>query len=194
MLAAAQTGDAVVAVTQQADADGDALQETNFATVLRIPAPKSNAAGVDAPMPPKLNVVLVGNYRTAASTDAPGTDCSRRNFLEGADLSGCDLHGVNLPGANLSDAYLYGAYLYGANLRGADLENATLIYASLRGADLSNANLSGADLSYANLSDTNLTGAYLGNAYQSDTNLRGANLTGAICPNGINHRTPGADC
>jgi hypothetical protein len=114
LLTAAQTGDAVVAITQQADADGDALHETNFATVLRIPAPKSNAAGVDAPLPPKMNVVLVGNYRTAASTDAPATDCSRSNIRPGADLSGCDLHGANLPSANLSNTILIGTDLRGA--------------------------------------------------------------------------------
>jgi uncharacterized protein YjbI with pentapeptide repeats len=164
LLTAAQTGDAVVAITQQADADGDALHETNFATVLRIPSPKSNAAGVDATMPPELNVVLVGNYRAAASTTPPGKDCSSTNIRLGADLSGCDLHGANLPGA----------YMPGANLRGADLANATLSYANLNGADLT-----GATLSYATLNGANLSYANLGNATLNGANLSGADLTGS---------------
>jgi hypothetical protein len=137
LLAAAQNGDAVVAITQQADADGDALHETNFATVLRIPAPKPNAAGVDSPMPPKMNAVLVANYRTAASTDTPATDCSRSNIRPEADLSGCDLRGawlpyVNLRGANLSYANLRGAVMFQADLTGANLSNAILIGTDLR--------------------------------------------------------------
>jgi hypothetical protein len=156
LLTAAQNGDAVVAITQQADADGDALHETNFATVLRIPAPKANAAGVDAPLPPKLNVVLVANYRAAASTDAPATDCSRRNIRPGAVLAGCDLHGADLPGVNLISANL--SY---ANLSGAELANADLRGANLRGANLSGADLSGADLSYANLSDADQSGVII---------------------------------
>jgi uncharacterized protein YjbI with pentapeptide repeats len=175
LLTAAQTGDAVVAITQQADADGDALHETNFATVLRIPSPKSNAAGVDAPLPPRLNIVVVGNYRTVDAA----TDCSRSNIRPGAELAGCDLHGANLPGA----------YMPGANLRGADLANATLSYANLNGADLTGANLSYATLSGANLNGADLTGANLSYATLSGANLRygnlgnanltGANLTGA---------------
>lgn len=169
LLAAAQTGDAVVAITQQADADGDALYEANFATVLRIPAPKSNAAGVDAPLPPKLNVVVVGNYRAAASTDAPAMDCSRGNIRSGADLSGCDLHGVylrlvnlrlvNLSNANLTSANLTSANLSDANLSGANLSNANLYGANLYDANLSNANLSNAILSFGSLLRANLTGA-----------------------------------
>ena len=124
LLAAAQTGDAVVAITQQADADGDALHEANFATVLRIPAPKSNAAGVDSPLPPKLNVVVVGNYRAAASTDAPAMDCSRSNIQPGAALSGCNLRGADLTGADLRGANLSFADLSGANLSGANLSDA----------------------------------------------------------------------
>ena len=159
LLAAAQTGDAVVAITQQADADGDALHEANFATVLRIPAPKSNAAGVDSPLPPKLNVVVVGNYRAAASTDAPAMDCSRSNIRPGADLSGCDLHGANLSNAYLRYAELVGANLTGANLSGANLSNADLTGADLSNANLSYADLTGADLSYAVLNGAKLTGA-----------------------------------
>ncbi len=185
LLAAAQTGEAVVAITQQADADGDALHETNFATVLRIPSPKSNAAGADSPLPPRLNVVLVGNYRAAASKDAPATDCSRSNIGPRADLSGCDLHGAsldrallfdaNLSDANLSfaslgDANLSGANLSGANLRSANLTSAGLPGANLTGADLFATNLFSADLSYANLTGCNLFFAF----------REGANLTGAI--------------
>jgi uncharacterized protein YjbI with pentapeptide repeats len=164
LLTAAQTGDAVVAITQQADADGDALHETNHATVLRIPAPKSNAAGADSPLPPKMNVVVVGNYLAAASTTPPGRDCSSTNIRLGADLSGCDLHGANLPGA----------YMPGANLRGADLANAILSYANMNGADLT-----GANLSYATLSGANLRYGNLGNATLSGANLTGADLTGS---------------
>ena len=139
LLAAAQTGDAVVAITQQADADGDALHETNFATVLRIPSPKASAARSGSTLPPKMNVVLVGNYRAAASTDAPATDCSRSNIRPGADLSGCDLRGawlpyVNLRGANLSYANLRGAVMFQADLTGANLSNTILIGTDLRGA------------------------------------------------------------
>jgi len=195
LLAAAQTGDAVVAITQQADADGDALHETNFATVLRIPAPKSNAAGVDAPMPPKLHLVLVGNYRTAASTTPPTTDCSQRNIGLGADLSGCDLRGawlpyVNLRGANLSYANLRGAVMFqadltganltGANLTGAVMEVADLTDANLTGANLTGADLTGANLTRANLTDANLTRAVLVFANLSGANLTGANLTGVV--------------
>jgi hypothetical protein len=167
LLAAAQTGDAVVAITQQADADGDALHETNHATVLRIPAPKANAAGADSPMPPKMNVVVVGTYRTAASTDAPGRDCSSTNIGLGADLSGCDLYGANLGFANLTNA----------NLTNANLTNANLTNANLTNANLTNANLTNANLTNANLTNANLTNANLTNA-----NLTGANQSGAILP------------
>jgi uncharacterized protein YjbI with pentapeptide repeats len=180
LLTAAQTGDALVAITQQADADGDALHETNFATVLRIPAPKSNAAGVDSPRPPRLNVIMVGNYWTAASTDAPATDCSQRNIGLGADLSGCDLHGANLAGANLSNATLTGASLTGANLTGAVMEVADLTDANLTGANLTGADLTGANLTRANLTDANLTRAVLVFANLSGANLTGANLTGVV--------------
>jgi hypothetical protein len=135
LLAAAQTGDAVVAITQQSDADGDALHETNHATVLRIPAPKSNAAGVDSPLPPKLNVVLVGTYRVAASTDAPTADCSQRNIGVGADLSGCDLHGADLTRANLTNANLKDTVLTYADLTGAILTGANLVEAIQDGPD-----------------------------------------------------------
>jgi hypothetical protein len=180
LLAAAQTGDAVVAITQQADADGDALHETNFATVLRIPAPKSNAAGVDSPRSPRLNVIMVGNYWTAASTDAPATDCSQRNIGLGADLSGCDLHGANLTSANLGNASLTGANLTGANLTGAVLEVADATEANLTGADLTGADLTGANLTRANLTNANLTRAVLVFANLSGANLTGANLTGVV--------------
>jgi hypothetical protein len=180
LLAAAQDGDAVVAITQQADADGDALHETNFATVLRIPAPKANAVGVDSPMPPRLNVVVVGNYRAAASTDAPGTDCSQRNIGPGADLSGCDLHGANLAGANLGNASLTGANLTGANLTGAVLEVADVTEANLTEANLTGADLTGANLTRANLTNANLTRAVLVYANLTGATLTGANLTGAI--------------
>jgi hypothetical protein len=155
LLTAAQTGDAVVAITQQADADGDALHETNFATVLRIPSPKSNAAGVDAPLPPRLNIVVVGNYRTVDAA----TDCSRSNIRPGAELAGCDLHGANLPRAQLNEANLSYANLSGANLSDADLSYAILFYTDLTGANLSNAFLIGTALRYANLTGANLTGA-----------------------------------
>jgi uncharacterized protein YjbI with pentapeptide repeats len=190
LLTAAQAGDAVVAITQQADTDGDALHETNFATVLRIPAPKAAAAGVYSPLPPKMNVVLVGNYRAAASTDAPATDCSRSNIRPDADLSGCDLHGANLIHANLNSAILTGAILTGANLTEANLARADLFGADLSFASLAGANLTGADLRIADLSNANLTGANLREADLSDAdlsearldaaNLTGANLTGAI--------------
>ena len=189
LLTAAQTGDAVVAITQQADADGDALHETNFATVLRIPAPKANAAGADAPLPPKMNVALVGNYRAAASTTPPTTDCSSTNIGLGAELAGCDLHGANLAGANLRSSNLTGANLTGAiladanlsgaNLTRADLFGADLSFASLAGANLAGANLRIADLSYANLTGANLREADLSDADLSDARLDAANLTGA---------------
>ena len=156
LLTAAQTGEAVVAITQQADADGDALYETNFATVLRIPAPKAAAAGADATLPPKLNVALVGNYRTAASTDAPGRDCSSTNIGLGADLSGCDLYG-----ANLGLAILTNANLTNANLTNANLTNANLTNANLTNANLTNANLTGAKLTGAKLTGANQSGAIL---------------------------------
>ena len=180
LLAAAQNGDAVVAITQQSDADGDALHETNHATVLRIPSPKSNAAGVDSPLPPKMNVVLVGNLRAAASTDAPGTDCSQRNIGLGADLSGCDLHGANLAGANLSNATLTGANLTGANLTGAVMEVAYLTDANLTEANLTGADLTGANLTRANLTNANLTRAVLVYANLTGAILTGADLTGAV--------------
>jgi len=180
LLAAAQTGDAVVAITQQSDADGDALHETNHATVLRIPAPKSNAAGVDSPLPPKLNVVLVGTYRVAASTDAPTTDCSQRNIGVGADLSGCDLHGANLAGANLRSSNLTGANLTGASVTGANLVLANLTDANLTGANLKDADLKGADLTRANLTNANLKDTVLTYADLTGAILTGANLVEAI--------------
>jgi uncharacterized protein YjbI with pentapeptide repeats len=180
LLAAAQNGDAVVAITQQSDADGDALHETNHATVLRIPSPKSNAAGVDSPLPPKMNVVLVGNLRAAASTDAPGTDCSQRNIGLGADLSGCDLHGVNLAGANLRSSNLTGANLTGASVTDANLVLANLTDANLTGANLKDADLKGADLTRANLTNANLKDTILTYADLTGAILTGANLVEAI--------------
>jgi uncharacterized protein YjbI with pentapeptide repeats len=180
LLTAAQTGDAVVAITQQSDADGDALHETNHATVLTIPAPKPDAARAGSPLPPTMTVVLVGTYRTAASTTPPTTDCSQRNIGLGADLSGCDLHGANLAGANLSNATLTGANLTGANLNGAVMEVADLTDANLTGANLTGADLTGANLTRANLTDANLTRAVLVFANLSGANLTGANLTGAV--------------
>jgi uncharacterized protein YjbI with pentapeptide repeats len=177
LLTAAQTGEAVVAITQQADADGDALYETNFATVLRIPAPKAAAAGADAPLPPKLNVVVVGTYRTAASTDAPGRDCSSTNIRPGAELAGCDLHGANLAGANLRSSNLTGANLKYANLMLANLTDANLTDANLKYTNLYAADLTGANLTKANLTKANLTGAKLTGA-----KLTGANQSGAILP------------
>ncbi len=180
LLAAAQTGDAVVAITQQADADGDALHETNFATVMRIPAPKSNAAVVDSPMPPRLNVVLVGNYRAAASTTPPATDCSRSNIRPGADLSGCDLHGANLTGANLRSSNLAGANLTGAILAAANMVLANLTDANLTGANLKDADLKGAVLTRANLTNANLKDTILVYADLTGAILTGANLDEAI--------------
>ena len=172
LLAAAQTGDAVVAITQQADADGDALHETNFATVLRIPSPKSNAAGVDAPLPPKPNVVLVGNYRTVDAA----VDCSLANIgPPPLDLSGCDLHGVNLAGA-LVGSNLTNANLVGANLTGASL-NAVFTNANMTGANLTGATMSG-DYQNTNLTNANLINARFVMADLYWTNLTGANLTG----------------
>jgi uncharacterized protein YjbI with pentapeptide repeats len=179
LLAAAQTGDAVVAITQQADADGDALHETNHATVLRIPSPKSAAAGVDSPLPPTMSVVVVGNFRAAATTTTPTIDCSQRNIGLGADLSGCDLHGTNLAGANLSNATLTGANLTGANLPGAVME-----VADLTDANLTRANLFRAKLPEANLTRANLTGANL-----KDANLTDVTWSNTTCPNGSKTNT-----
>lgn len=180
LLTAAQNGDAVVAITQQADADGDALHETNFATVLRIPAPKAYAAGVDAPLPPRLNVVLVGNYRAAASTTPPATDCSRSNIRPGAELAGCDLHGANLAGANLRSSNLTGANLTGAILADANLMLANLTDANLTGANLKDADLKGAVLTRANLTNANLRDTILVYADLTGAILTGANLAEAI--------------
>jgi uncharacterized protein YjbI with pentapeptide repeats len=177
LLTAAQTGDAVVAITQQADADGDALHETNFATVLRIPAPKANAAGVDAPLPPKLDVVVMGNYRAAASTDAPATDCSQRNIRPGADLAGCDLRGADFRGADLRGANLSYANLSGTSLVGVNLSLANLSYANLSGSDARSLKLGRANLSYANLTRAFLVGAILLAADLSYADLRGADLS-----------------
>jgi hypothetical protein len=180
LLAAAQDGDAVVAITQQADADGDALHETNFATVLRIPAPKANAAGADAPLPPKLNVVVVGHYRAAASTTPPATDCSQRNIGVGAELAGCDLHGANLTGANLRSSNLAGANLTGAILAAANMVLANLTNANLTGANLKDADLKGAVLTRANLTNANLKDTILVYADLTGAILTGANLDEAI--------------
>jgi len=177
LLAAAQTGDAVVAITQQADADGDALHETNFATVLRIPAPKANAAGVDAPLPPELNVVLVGNYRAAASTTPPGKDCSSTNMRPGADLSGCDLRGADFRGADFRGADLSYANLSGTSLVGVNLSLANLSYANLSGSDARSLKLGRANLSYANLTRAILIQAVLLAADLSYADLRGADLS-----------------
>jgi len=180
LLTAAQTGDAVVAITQQADADGDALHETNFATVLRIPAPNANAAGVDSPLPPNLNAVLVGTYRAAASTTPPATDCSRSNIRPGAELAGCDLHGANLAGANLRSSNLTGANLTGAILADANLMLANLTDANLTGANLKAADLKGAVLTRANLTNANLRDTILVYADLTGAILTGANLAEAI--------------
>ena len=177
LLAAAQTGDAVVAITQQADADGDALHETNFATVLRIPAPKANAAGVDAPLPPELNVVLVGNYRAAASTTPPGKDCSSTNMRPGADLSGCDLRGADFRGADFRGANLSYANLSGTSLVGVNLSLANLSYANLSGSDARSLKLGRANLTHANLTRAILIQAVLLAADLSYADLRGADLS-----------------
>lgn len=180
LLAAAQTGDAVVAITQQADADGDALHETNHATVLRIPATQAKAASSGSPLPQTMAVVLAASYPTAASTTPPTTDCSQRNIGLGSDLTGCDLHGANLAGANLSNATLTGANLTGANLTGAVMEVAALTDANLTEANLTSVDLTGANLTRANLTNANLTRAVLVYATLTGANLTGANLTGSV--------------
>jgi uncharacterized protein YjbI with pentapeptide repeats len=176
LLTATQNGDAVVAVTQQSDADGDALHETNYATVLRIPATEADAAGVDSPLTPQMNVVVVGNYRTVDAA----ANCSQRNIGLGADLSGCDLHGANLAGANLSNTTLTGVNFTGANLTGAVMEAADLTDANLTEANLTGADLTGANLTRANVTNANLTRAVLVYATLTGANLTGTNLTGAV--------------
>ena len=180
LLTAAKNGDAVVAITQQADADGDALHEKNHATVLRIPATQAKAARSGSPLPPTMTVVLVGSYRAEASTTPPTTDCSQRNIGLGADLSGCDLHGANLAGANLSNATLTDANLTGADLTGAVMEVSDLTDANLAGANLTGADLTGANLTRANLTNANLTRAVLVYANLTGANLTGANLSDAV--------------
>jgi len=112
LLGAAKSGDAVVAVSQQSDADGDGLYEMNYVTVVRIPAPVTGAAT---------------------------KDCSQIPLILGAGLFRCDLHGANLAGANLTKANLTGANLAGANLTKANLTGANLAGANLTKANLTGA-------------------------------------------------------
>jgi uncharacterized protein YjbI with pentapeptide repeats len=195
LLAAAESGDAVVAVTQQSDTDldNDSLYEANFATVVNIQAPTESALPADVGAPPLIELASMQVSRSGAAlpvaTTSGNRDCSTVSIAPKADLSGCDLRGAhlsgaylyraNLSGADLSDADLSRADLYRADLSGADLSRARLYRANLSGADLSDANLSDAYLAFADLSGADLSGADLSRARLSGADLSGADLSRA---------------
>jgi uncharacterized protein YjbI with pentapeptide repeats len=194
LLAAVESGDAVVAVTQQSDTDldNDALYEANFATVVTIQAPTESALPADVGAPPLIQLASMQVSRSGAAlpvATSGNKDCSTVSIAPKADLSGCDLRGAHLTrahlsGADLSRANLSGAYTPGADLSGADLSVANLsdLYsmdANLSDANLSVSNLSDAKLSYADLSGANLSLAYLSDADLSDADLSDANLSDA---------------
>lgn len=149
LLAAVESGDAVVAVSHQFDSNlgDDSRYEINHVTVVHIPAPTAATSGFK--------------------------DCSNVSMGPGGNLSGCDLFGANLGGANLS-----GASLDNANLNSADMSGANLTGANLSGANLTTASLAGANFTGANLTGANLAGAYGSNVNMSDANLASATMTG----------------
>jgi hypothetical protein len=148
LLAAAESGDAVIAVTQQSDTDldKDSLYEANFATVVNIQAPTESALPADVGAPPLIELASMQVSRSGAAlpvaTTSGNRDCSTVSIAPKADLSGCDLRG-----AHLSGAYLSFANLSGANLSSANLSDAYLAFADLSGAYLPGADLSGATCS-----------------------------------------------
>jgi uncharacterized protein YjbI with pentapeptide repeats len=194
LLAAVESGDAVVAVTQQSDTDldTDSLYEANFATVLTIQARTASVrpAGVAATATFEL-ASMQAPTPGAAPVDRSGSlqECSEVSIAPKANLSGCSLTGADLffadlTGANLSNTHLAGATLTGANLTSANLTSAylfgaTMTVANLTGADLFRASLIIAKLGRADLTSASLQGATLHGAYLRGANMTGANLIGA---------------
>lgn len=111
---ARKTGDAVIAVTQQADSnlDSDMLFEKNYVTVVKLPSQSTKAV-------------------------RSNPDCSATTFGPNSNLSGCDFQG-----ANMEDADLYMADLYKTNASYANLSGANLVEADLTSANFYKANMS----------------------------------------------------
>tara|TARA_B110000483_G_C18137167_1_gene519965 strand:- start:481 stop:1326 length:846 start_codon:yes stop_codon:yes gene_type:complete len=133
LISAAKRGDAVVAVSQQSDADGDGMYEMNYVTVVRIPAPVTGAARFESLLPTVMQTMSVGGDTASATVGAATKDCSQIPLILGAGLFRCDLHGANLASANLVGVDLTKANLTGANLVGANLTKANLTGANLTG-------------------------------------------------------------
>jgi uncharacterized protein YjbI with pentapeptide repeats len=194
LLAAVESGDAVVAVTQQSDTDldSDSLYEANFATVLTIQAPTEAALPADVAATAVIQLASMQmptvEAESALARDYPDhrdyRDCSDVRIAPNVDLSGCRLYGAvlvytDLSGANLSGAYLSGANLFKSNLYGANLSGAYLRGANLYKVNLSGANLSGATTSFTDMQYVDLTFADVRDANLRDANLFGADLSGA---------------
>jgi hypothetical protein len=116
---ARNSGDAVVAVTQQSDTntDDDTLYERNNATIVRV---NRLLLGSGQQMSSDMIATVLG-----ADLDTV-RDCSHLALGPGADLSRCDLSGADLSGADLSGADLTCANLTGTDLP-PDLGNSTAI-------------------------------------------------------------------
>jgi hypothetical protein len=200
---ARNSGEAVIAVTQQSDhaKDNDKLYERNHVTVVRLPALNHTTVRADDYPTPTVTVVptpaptvTVMPTPTPTVTVMPTPEaCSP--IGPGADLSGCDLHGAHLEDANLNKANLTGADLSGANLSGANLTGATWTDATCENGEKATGSpadcvssvattppacgpiKAGADLEGCDLSKLNLTNAHMTSANLKNANLAGADLT-----------------
>jgi uncharacterized protein YjbI with pentapeptide repeats len=184
LLAAVESGDAVVAVTQQSDTDldSDSLYEANFATVLTIQAPTEAALPADVAATPVIQLASMQVPTLEGLDDY--RDCSNVSIAPKADLSRCDLsyanlHRVDLTNADLSYANLIRADLTNADLSAADLSFVHLYQANLRAANLSKANARHAELTRANLTDANLSYAEIKFGFLTSADMHRANLSGA---------------
>jgi uncharacterized protein YjbI with pentapeptide repeats len=184
LLAAVESGDAVVAVTQQSDTDldTDSLYEANFATVLTI------QASTEAALPAGVAATAVIQLASMQVPTLEGLDdyrdCSNVSIAPKADLSRCDLsyanlHRVDLTNADLSYANLIRADLTNADLSAADLSFVHLYQANLSAANLSKANARHAELTRANLTDANLSYAEIKFGFLTSADMHRANLSGA---------------
>jgi uncharacterized protein YjbI with pentapeptide repeats len=184
LLAAVESGDAVVAVTQQSDTDldTDSLYEANFATVLTIQAPTEAALPADVAATAVIQLASMQVPTLEGLDDY--RDCSNVSIAPKADLSRCDLsyanlHRVDLTNADLSYANLIRADLTNADLSAADLSFVHLYQANLRAANLSKANARHAELTRANLTDANLSYAEIKFGFLTSADMHRANLSGA---------------
>jgi hypothetical protein len=98
-------------------------------------------------------VVFASEAEVPYTLEMIGRDCTRGDFVPGADHTGrdladarldnCDLRASNLSGVDLSGSILTAADLTDADLTGADLTDVPLHFADLTGADLTGATITG---------------------------------------------------